>query len=79
MLTTTREGTSIVLSRPYTTVLGRLLVVALILTPLVAMLFPELKHRSGNRTSAGVQAAPAAQSQAKDPLSTPFSLDRSGR
>ena len=79
MLTATRGGTSIVTSKPYTTVLGKLLVVALILTPLAAMLFPELKHRSGNHASPSVQAAPAARSAVKDPLSTHLSLERIGR
>ncbi len=79
MLTTTRGDVQIVPSRPYGTVLGKLLVVALILTPLVAMLFPELKHRSGNCASPSRQAAPAARSVARDPLSTPFSLKRSDR
>jgi hypothetical protein len=32
----------------YATVLGKLLAAAIIVTPLVAMLFPELNHRSGN-------------------------------
>ncbi len=79
MLTATRGDARIVPPRPYATVLGKLLVAALILTPLVAMLFPELKHRSGNRASASSQAAPAARQAANDPLSTPFSLKRIGR
>jgi hypothetical protein len=73
MLTATHGNAQIDPSKPYTTVLGKLLVAALILTPLVAMLFPELKHRSGNHAPASTQAAPAARSAAKDPLSTPYS------
>jgi hypothetical protein len=79
MLTATRGDAQIVPSKPYATVLGKLLVVAFILTPLVAMLFPELKHRSGIDTSASRQAAPAARSAAKDPLSTPLSPKRIDR
>ena len=37
--------------KPYVAVLGKLLAAAIILTPLVAMLFPELNHRSGNNAS----------------------------
>jgi hypothetical protein len=73
MLTATRGDAQIVPSKPYGTVLSKLLVAALILTPLVAMVFPELKHRSGNHAPASTQAAPAARSAAKDPLSTPYS------
>ena len=79
MLTMTRGDARIVPSRPYATVLGKLLVVAFILTPLVAMLFPELKHRSGNLASPSRQAAPAARPAAKDPLSTPFSFEKIDR
>jgi hypothetical protein len=35
----------------YATVLGKLLAAAIIVTPLVAMLFPELNHRSGNNAT----------------------------
>ena len=79
MLTAPHGDARIVPSKPYVTVLGKLLVVAFILTPLVAMLFPELKHRSGIETSASRQAAPAARSAVKDPLSTPFPLKGIGR
>ena len=72
MLTATRRDAQIVPSKPYATVLGKLLVVAFILTPLVAMLFPELKHRSGSDASPSRQAAPAARSAAKDPSRLPF-------
>ena len=40
-----------------TTVLGKLLAAAIILTPLVAMLFPELNHCSGNTRPTSRQAA----------------------
>jgi hypothetical protein len=76
MLTAMRGDAPIVSSRPYATVLGELLVAALILTPLAAMLFPELKHCSGNDAAASVQAAPAARRAVKDPLSTPFSSEK---
>lgn len=73
MLTATQGNPQTISSRPYATFLSKLLVAAFILTPLVVMLFPELKHRSGNNASASEQAAPAARSAVKDPLSTPFS------
>jgi hypothetical protein len=76
MLTATHGEGPIGPSRPYAAVLAKLLVAALILTPLVAMLFPELKHRSGNRASASAPAAAAARQAAKDPLSIRFSPQR---
>jgi len=79
MLTVMRGDAKIVPSRPYVTVLGKLLVVAIILTPLAAMLFPELNHRSGNNASPSGQAAPAARSSVKDPVLNPFSVRRSDR
>ena len=79
MLTATRGDATMVPSKPYATVLGKLLVAAFLLTPLAAMLFPELNHRSGNNASPSRQAAPAARSSVKDPLSTPFSMKRSER
>jgi hypothetical protein len=38
-------------------ILGKLLAVAIILTPLMAMLFPELNHRSGSTPRSGTQAS----------------------
>jgi hypothetical protein len=79
MLTAIRGDAKIVPPKPYLTVLGKLLAAAIILTPLVAMLFPELNHRSGNNASPSGRAAPAARSSVKDRLSTPFSVKRSER
>jgi hypothetical protein len=76
MLTATRGDTQIIPSKPYVTVLGKLLVAAIILTPLLAMLFPELNHRSGNNASKSVQAASAAPSSVNDVPLTPFSARR---
>ena len=79
MQTTTRGDTQTVPSKHYADVLAKLLVAAFILIPLVAMLFPELNHRSGNDASPSKQTAPAARPSVADPLSTPFSLSRSDR
>jgi hypothetical protein len=79
MLTATQGDAKIVPSRPYATVLGKLLVAAIIAAPLVAMLFPELNHRSGNNASQSKAAAPAARSAVKDSLVTPFSPQSSDR
>jgi hypothetical protein len=79
MLRATQGDARIVPSRPYVTVLGKLLVAAILLIPLVAMLFPELNHRSRNNASPSRQAAPAARSSVNDPLSNPSSFTRSGR
>jgi hypothetical protein len=79
MLTATRGDAETVPSKPYVTVLGKLLAAAFILTPLVAMLFPELNHRSGNHASPSGQAAPAARSPVKDPPLNPFSVRRTDR
>ena len=79
MPTATRGDAEMVPEKAYLTVLGKLLAAAIILTPLVAMLFPELNHRSGNHASPSGQAAPAARSSVKDPPLTPFSVTRSDR
>jgi hypothetical protein len=62
--------------RSLTTILGQLLAAALILTPLVAMLVPELKQRSGSTPSEGRQAAAAIPSVAAPQLN-PFVVKRS--
>jgi hypothetical protein len=70
-----------------TVVLGKVLAAGIILTPLVAMLFPELNHRSGNTASRGTQAATAARAvvggdsgrRLSDPRLVPFSAQRSDR
>jgi hypothetical protein len=77
--TMSQEGAEIAPSRSYVTLLGKLLLAALLLTPLVAMLFPELNHRSGKDASPSGRAAAAAQSSIKDPLQTPFSVRRLDR
>ena len=87
MLTATRGDAKIVPSKPYATVLGRLLVAALLLTPLAAMLFPELNHRSGNAASGVTQGAAAARPVASgdcgrrlsEPELVPFVAKRSDR
>lgn len=63
--------------RDWTTVPGRLLAAAIIVTPLVAMLFPELNHRSGNTPSKNRQAASAARSVVPDRPLNPFTVTRS--
>ena len=73
MLTATHGNANVIPSKPYATVLSRLLLTAFLVTPLAAMLFPGLKHCSGSNASAGERAAPAARRTVKDPLSTPFS------
>jgi hypothetical protein len=48
----------------YATALGKLLAAAIIVTPLVAMSFPELNHRSGNNAASrrrGLESCGAAQ------------------
>jgi hypothetical protein len=77
MATVMRADAEVVPSTPYVTVMGRLLVAALLLIPLAAMLFPELNHRSGNRASASGQATPAARSSVEDPLRVPSPFTRS--
>ena len=63
--------------RSWTTVPGQLLAAAVILTPLVAMLFPELNHRSGNIPSKSRQAASATRSPVASPELNPFAVKRS--
>jgi hypothetical protein len=63
----------------YAAFLGKLLAVAIILTPLVAMLFPELNHRSGNNSPNGRQEAPAVPSLVSGPVLNPVAFKRSDR
>jgi hypothetical protein len=55
---------------------GKLLAVAITLVPLVAMLFPEPNHRSGN-TPRGRQAIPPVKAAFGGPASNELSLLRS--
>jgi hypothetical protein len=62
---TTMPGTAAaVRASTFTDVLGKVLAVGILLTPLVMMLFPELNHRSGNVPSGGKQRATAVQTVA---------------
>lgn len=63
--------------RTWTTVLGKLLAAAVILTPLVAMLLPELNHCSGNTPSKSRQPASATRSSVTGPSLSSFSVRRS--
>jgi hypothetical protein len=67
-----------VMHRPWMTNLGKLLAAAIILTPLVAMLFPELNQRSGTTPSKSRQTAHEARSPVAGSLLTPFHVKRSG-
>jgi hypothetical protein len=64
MSTTTRGTVSAVRAETLAIVLGKVLAVGILLTPLTMMLFPELNHRSGNTSSGGKQRATAAQAVA---------------
>jgi hypothetical protein len=55
--------------------LGKLLAVAIILTPLVAMLFPELNHRSGSTPPSGTQVS-RVHSLTSSPTLTPMVFQR---
>jgi hypothetical protein len=63
--------------RPWMTVLGQLFAAVLIIAPLVAMLVPELKQRSGSTPSKSRPAVPAATSAAASPSLSPFVVKRS--
>jgi hypothetical protein len=77
MSTAVRGEVGNVMHRPWMTNLGKLLAAAIILAPLVAMLFPELKQCSGNTPSKSRQSASAARSPATGPSLNPFSVKRS--
>jgi hypothetical protein len=63
----------------YAAFLGKLLAVAIILAPLVAMLFPELNHRSGNTPLSGTPDAPTVRSLVSDPMPNPVAFKKSDR
>ena len=63
----------------YAAFLGKLLAVAIILTPLVAMLFPELNHRSRNTSPSGTQDAPVVRSLISEPMPYPVAPKKSDR
>jgi len=77
MSTAMRGDVESVTHRPWMTVLGKLLAAAIIVTPLVAMLFPELNHCSGNTPSKSRQPASAARSSVTGPSLSSFSVRRS--
>jgi len=77
MSTVMREDVESVTPRALTAVLGKVLAAAIILTPLVAMLFPELKHCSGNTPSKSRQPASAARSSVGGPSLNSLSIRRS--
>jgi hypothetical protein len=73
----TQKDIEIVLPRPCLTVLGRLLATVVIATPLVAMLFPELNHRSGDTPSKSLGSAATARPAVERPQLNPFAVRRS--
>ena len=74
----TAEQWDVAESRPehYAAALGKLLAIAIILVPLVMLLFPELNHRSGT-TSHGRQDAPTVRVQTPDHVLIPKPFCRS--
>lgn len=62
--------------RSWITVLGQLSAAVVILTPLVAMIFPELNHRSGNAPSKNRPTVSAPQSASNVPSLSVFSAKR---
>ena len=77
MSTAMREDADNVTSRPWITVFGKLLAAAVILTPLVAMLFPELNHCSGNTPSESRRGESTGRPRVAQPALCPFSVKRS--
>jgi hypothetical protein len=76
MPTAMREDSCSATAEPWTTVLGKLSAVAVILTPLVAMLFPELNQRSENTPSKNRPVASSTRSISADASLNPFSVKR---
>ena len=77
MPTVMRGDTESTSPRLWTTVLGKLLAAAIIVTPLAAMLFPGLNHCSGNTPSKSRQPASATRSSVTGPSLSSFSVRRS--
>ena len=78
MQTAKQQGTAKNRSNHYADAPGKPLAIEIIPAPLAMLLFPELKHRSGN-TSHGRQDAPTVRAPAPNPVLIPESCSRSDR
>ena len=63
----------------FAAILGKLLAVAIILTPLVMMLFPELNHRWGSYALTGTRETSARRPSTPEPVLNPIVFRRSDK